>query len=427
MRRPTILAQFSCRLIYRNCIQQHQFPRCLNLRYLTTTTQRLAERGAIPTRKAAPLHGNNLPPRPPTMTLRQYVFSLEYLLRGLYRSLLIAVIALPLYVLWEGPIKLNHIDGEYEPFDLVERHEIAPGHSYIVLKRQTPKKYWWAWYEKEIPEPMTVASRMPIMSLRIKNPNLEIQRSYTPLNLSPNEIHLLVKRYPNGELSRYLHLLTPGLATVWVNQGRNEWVYNEGEWDHIVFVVGGTGITPAFQLCLNALQQQKLRSQQEPTDKKKTRFSILAATRDPKSILLREEFKQVEEKFGEGCLHVEYFVDEAPKGLKLPGDIHPGPITEKIIHETICPSPSKGWFNSRKRKAVRPGGENVMVLVCGPDGFTRYISGEHGGVASKQGTKGGLLANVEGITLFKLLESRDEDIIVNTTRKKKGMPVMKIE
>jgi ferredoxin-NADP reductase len=58
--------------------------------------------------------------------------------------------------------------------------------------------------------------RSPIMSLKIKNPSLEIERSYTPLNLSPNEIHLVVKRYAEGELSRFLHILTPGVVTVWV-------------------------------------------------------------------------------------------------------------------------------------------------------------------------------------------------------------------
>ena len=268
------------------------------------------------------------------------------------------------------------------------------------------------------------------MSVKVKNPSLEIERSYTPLNLSPNEIHLVVKRYPEGELSRYLHVLTTGVATVWVKQGRHEWVYEEGKWDHVLLVVGGTGITPAFQLCLNGLQRQKLRGEGDLGSKKKTKFTVLAATRDVKSILLREEFKTIEKLYGEGNLSVKYFLDTVPRGAKLPLDMVQGPITEKSIHDAIRPAPVRGWLDWRKQsKAVSPEEENVMVLVCGPDGFTRYIAGAHGGVVSKQGVKGGLLRNVEGIGLFKMLESRDVDdpVINGKKEERRGMQVMKVE
>ena len=267
------------------------------------------------------------------------------------------------------------------------------------------------------------------MSVKIKNPSLEIERSYTPLNLSPNEIHLVVKRYAEGELSRFLHILTPGVATVWVKQGRTEWTYEEGKWDHIVFVVGGTGITPAFQLCLNGLQRQKMKGEVYP-DKKKTKFTVLAATRDVKSVLLREEFKTISKLYGDGNLQVKYFLDTVPKGTKLPADIVQGPITEKVIHDSIRPTPVRGWLDWRKpAKTVKPEEENVMVLVCGPDGFTQYVAGPHGGVVSKQGVKGGLLQNVEGVEVFKLLESRDVDDPVKSIKRERtrGPPVMKIE
>jgi len=269
------------------------------------------------------------------------------------------------------------------------------------------------------------------MSVKVKNPSLEIERSYTPLNLSPNEIHLVVKRYAEGELSRYLHVLTPRVATVWVKQGRHEWVYEEGKWDHVVFVVGGTGITPAFQLCLNGLQRQKLRGEGDwpKNGKKKTKFTVLAATRDVNSVLLREEFKMIEKLYGEGNLNVKYFLDTMPKGAKLPADMVQGPITEKAIHDAIRPAPVRGWLDWRRpSKTVAPEEENVMVLVCGPDGFTRYVAGAHGGVVSKQGIKGGLLQNVEGIELFKMLESRDADDPVNSRKEeRRGMQVIKVE
>ena len=413
--RRQILRQFHPRSLRP---RQRTSPRCFSF----ATTNYIHQ---APRHPSTGLHGSDFPPRPdlPPFSFRNYIFSKEYFLRGIYRSLLIGVFALPVIILWDGPRKVNHVDGEYEPFDLVERVEITQGHSYFILKRQKPTKYWWAWYEKDIRENSFLATRTPIMSLRIKNPNLEIQRSYTPLNLSSEEIHLLIKRYPNGELSRFLHILTPGRATVWVNQGRQEWDFVDGEWDHVVFIAGGTGITPAFQLCLNALQRQKLRGEVDPTIKK-TRFTVLAAAKNAECLLLRNEFATIDKLHGDGLLNVKYFLDKISKEMKLPNDVQPGPITEKVIRETVHPAQSKGWFRRDEKKDHE---KKVIILVCGPDGFTKYISGEHGGVASKQGVKGGLLKDVEGIEVFKLLESRDEDMPVERRKEKRGMPVMKIE
>jgi len=217
---------------------------------------------------------------------------------------------------------------------------------------------------------------------------------------------------------------------VWVKQGRHEWVYEEDKWDHVLLVVGGTGITPAFQLCLNGLQRQKVKGEVDLGKGKKTKFTVLAATRDVKSVLLREEFKTIEKLYGEGNLSVKYFLDSVPKGAKLPAGMVQGPITEKSIHDAIRPAPVRGWLDWRNPpKTVAPEEENVMILVCGPDGFTRYIAGAHGGVVSQQGVKEGLLQNVEGVELFKMLESRGIDDPVKNRRKeeRRGMQVMKVE
>jgi cytochrome-b5 reductase len=315
-------------------------------------------------------------------------------------------------ILLNGPIKTNHTDGEYEPFDLVERTEVAPGHSELVLVRRKPEKWSWGWYESEVPEPVALAQRSPIISVQIKNPSLQIQRSYTPLTLSPNEIHLIVKRYPQGELSKFLHLLTPGVATVWVKQGRHEWMYRENEWDHVVLVVGGTGITPAFQLCRSALQRQKYLVEKQCLTRQ-TRFTVLAATKDVRTMLLRPQFQNLKDKLDKQ-IDVCYFIDQVPKGKRLPPDVRPGPITKEVLHDTIVPPSSrKGWFYAGRPTSVTAQ-EKVMVLVCGPDGFTQYIAGQHGGVAEKQGEQGGLLTDVRGIEVFKLLEGRNEREVVET-------------
>jgi len=264
------------------------------------------------------------------------------------------------------------------------------------------------------------------MSVQIQNPSLQIQRSYTPLNLSSEEIHLVVKRYADGELSRFLHVLTPGRASVWVKQGRQEWTFHDGDWDHVLFIVGGTGITPAFQLALSALQRQKLKAHEDPS-LGRTRFTILAAARNAESMLLRREFATVNHVHGDGLLNVKYFLDSVPKGVKLPEDIQFGPITEKAIRQALTPpqGEKKGWFSWGGSKAADGGGK-TMVLVCGTDGFTRYIAGEHGGVSTKQGVKGGLLKDINGIEVFKMLETPNE---TQPQAKKEELspPVLKLE
>jgi ferredoxin-NADP reductase len=378
--------------------------------------------------KLPQLHGENLRPRPsgtPLQRLYKYSQSRQFLINGLYRALWILVLGYPIYAYLNYTfVSPNHTDGKYEAFSLVERRDLENGHSFFILKRKKEFIPWWIyWIDQEIPDITSTSSRTPIVSLKIQNPTSEIERSYTPLNLSPNEIHLLIKRFPNGELSRFLHFLAPGIATVWVKQGRQEWIYNEGEWDHVIFIVGGTGVTPAYQLCSNALLRQRLRKEVDE-DFKMTKFSVLASARDVKNVLLRDEFGELKKEYGDR-LNVTYFVDKLGKE-NGPDDIILGPINEDVVKDTV--RTPKGWLKWRTEKVVKPEGKKVMVLVCGTDGFTRYVAGEHGGVVSKQGVKGGLLKNVEGIELFKMLETPNEMIVDDPSgRYSRGPPIMKID
>lgn len=68
--------------------------------------------------------------------------------------------------------------------------------------------------EEEIP-----SSPLRIMSVYLKEPTLQIERAYTPLydvftgaeNLTGAVLDLIIKRYQDGELSRYAHRLRPSL------------------------------------------------------------------------------------------------------------------------------------------------------------------------------------------------------------------------
>lgn len=109
----------------------------------------------------------------------------------------------------------------------------------------------------------------PILSLYVKEPSLQIQRPYTvrlflsrsipslssrgrlticqrgsrlqPLTATsfdptgPAELDLVVKRYPDGEMSRYIHRLRPG-SELDIRGPSVTWWYRPQDWDEVVFV-----------------------------------------------------------------------------------------------------------------------------------------------------------------------------------------------
>ncbi|KAJ9476474.1 putative NADH-cytochrome b5 reductase 2 (putative) [Pseudozyma hubeiensis] len=114
-----------------------------------------------------------------------------------------------------------------------------------------------------------------IRSVYIKEPSLVIERAYTPLydtlpgsysaalqDASAEErqrLDLLVKRYPDGELGKMLHraVANPTVPQLEVRGPVDTWSFKKdseasgGIPERIVMVVGGTGVTPAYQLVTN--------------------------------------------------------------------------------------------------------------------------------------------------------------------------------
>ena len=85
------------------------------------------------------VHGGSLGHRKtkyPWKLVWRRVFSWEFLLKTIYRWLLVIVVIYPILVFSGGPIKLNHLDGEYEAFELVSRKEVAKDHYELLLKRK---------------------------------------------------------------------------------------------------------------------------------------------------------------------------------------------------------------------------------------------------------------------------------------------------
>lgn len=91
--------------------------------------------------------------------------------------------------------------------------------------------------EATYPEP----PHTPLQAIYIRQPELQIQRAYTPLSLDcfkgegsdARSIELLVKRYQDGEVSSYVHRQGPG-DQLWVRGPVRTWTLPEV--DDLIFV-----------------------------------------------------------------------------------------------------------------------------------------------------------------------------------------------
>ncbi|GAA5950424.1 hypothetical protein JCM3765_004540 [Sporobolomyces pararoseus] len=201
----------------------------------------------------------------------------------------------------------------------------------------------------------------PILSLFVKEPTLQIQRAYTPLSsksFDPNGdgstlLELVVKRYRDGEVSRYLHRLGPR-DRLEVRAPSVTWLYRPRDWDRVVFIAGGTGVTPAFQ-CLN----------DSTTDS--PQLSLIYASSSESEIFLKPQLDQLLLKQGGGgrISKIEYKLDK---------------LDFKSLEN----------FLGRNQNDNNENKKRTVVVVCGPEGMIETVAGPRGRNFS-QGPVGGIL------------------------------------
>jgi len=187
-------------------------------------------------------------------------------------------------------------------------------------------------------------------------------RAYTPIS-SPDqegELVLLIKKYENGAISKYVHeRLKPG-DTLSIKGPIPKFPYKANEFEDVALIGGGSGITPLYQLIDHALK--------DPTNR--TRFTLLYANVTESDILLHDELSALQRAH---------------------------PATFKVIN-TLDKPPVSGWSGASGHVSreliqahVPPAkkGDKIKVLVCGPPGQVNAIAGKKDGM--KQGAIGGVL------------------------------------
>ncbi|CAB4482117.1 ferredoxin reductase-like protein [Rhizophagus irregularis] len=214
----------------------------------------------------------------------------------------------------------------------------------LTVSKITPYNHNTSIFRLKFPKPLKEPS--PIAScVLLKDDSSQIMRPYTPISLVDelNHIDLMIKRYDNGHMSKLVHSLKVG-DKIDVKGPIVTLPYKANMKKHIGMICGGTGITPMHQLIDCILRN--------PEDK--TKIYLVYANIAKEDILLHEELEQLSKENPEQ-FKIYYTLDNPPKENWTQGT---GFVSQKMVKENI-PAPS----------------DDVLVLVCGPGGMMRHISG----------------------------------------------------
>ncbi|KAL4906717.1 NADH-cytochrome b5 reductase 1 [Aspergillus multicolor] len=217
---------------------------------------------------------------------------------------------------------------EFQNFVLQEKNDIS--HNVTI-------------YRFALPRPTDILG-LPIgqhisLAATIEGQPKEVVRSYTPIS-SDNEagyFDLLVKAYPQGNISKYLTTLEVG-QTMKVRGPKGAFVYTPNMCRHFGMIAGGTGITPMLQI-IKAIVRNRPRNGGNDT----TQVDLIFANVNPDDILLKDELeKLIAEDDG---FRVYYVLNNPPEGWTGGvGFVTPDMITERL------PAPAS----------------DIKILLCGP-------------------------------------------------------------
>jgi len=188
----------------------------------------------------------------------------------------------------------------------------------------------------------------------------DLTRPYTPLTpLSKDEIRLLVKIYPDGQMAKHLETLQVG-DKLEIKGPLPKIPYAANTKKEIGMVAGGTGLTPMLQVIEEILH--------DPNDK--TKVTLLFANTTEKDILLKEKLDKLAATHKN--FQVYYIVDKPSSSWKGFG----GHVSKDVLGK-ILPNPKLG--------------KETLVYVCGPPGFYKAVSGEKNMKDYSQGELSGIL------------------------------------
>ncbi|PCH41141.1 ferredoxin reductase-like C-terminal NADP-linked domain-containing protein [Wolfiporia cocos MD-104 SS10] len=238
----------------------------------------------------------------------------------------------------------------------------------------------------------------PIWSIFVKDDDIQVERPYTPLEGIDDEgrMKFWIKKYPKGEVGRWLHSKKVG-DKIEIRGPLKTWPWQDGKWDEVVMISGGTGITPFYQLLHHTILQN-------PSRYLNTRFTLLHASRRPLELpppqMLAPLLSSAQEH--PERLNVVLHVDtlEGPEHpLVASSVLRVGRINQRAIESALEVDKRKeSWWRSLLPIGAKAGPERqeskrILYLVCGPEPMIAAIAGPFGRDFS-QGVVGGILGSM---------------------------------
>ncbi|KAK4231557.1 hypothetical protein QBC38DRAFT_466054 [Podospora fimiseda] len=213
----------------------------------------------------------------------------------------------------------------------------------LVLKEKTILSHNVAIYRFELPQPNSILG-LPIgqhisIGAHLPQPDgasKEIVRSYTPVSgdHQPGYVDLLIKSYPQGNISRHMASLAVG-QTIRVKGPKGAFVYTPNMVRHFGMIAGGTGITPMLQVIRAIIRGRKAGD--------RTEVDLIFANVTKEDILLKEDLDALAAE--DKGFRVHYVLDKPPADWQ--GGV--GYVTADMINK---------WLP----KAA----DDVKILLCGP-------------------------------------------------------------
>ncbi|KAI7771895.1 hypothetical protein LZL87_006171 [Fusarium oxysporum] len=186
---------------------------------------------------------------------------------------------------------------------------------------------------------------------------LPTPRPYSPISPSdePGYVELMVKKYPNGKGSGYLHSLKPG-DKLYILTTLPGYKWKPNTFSHITLIAGGCGITPIYQLAQGILRN--------PEDK--TRMTLVFGANTDEDVLLKKELDGFAKEFPER-FSVKYTVSRPKEGSVM----RKGRVDKELLEEVVPKGTEK-------------------VFVCGPPAMEEALVGKRGnGVLGELGIEKG--------------------------------------
>jgi cytochrome-b5 reductase len=166
----------------------------------------------------------------------------------------------------------------------------------------------------------------------IPNDPLEF-RTYTPTTTPETKDHFefVIKRYPDGQVSRFMHDLKIGDEVV-MSGPHSGGHFVEGMATQVGMVAGGTGITPMISIIRTILRQGI-----------KASVSLIFSNKSVDDIILKDEFDAFDKEYSNFTRY--YVIDQPQPGWTM----GVGRVDEAIMKERL-PEPS----------------DQTIIFVCGP-------------------------------------------------------------